>query len=78
MKKMAAKGYNAYYDGVVIHPYSDTSGGVIKDDDPEFYEKVLGRSQQHNMARVKKLVDAMNQYASDVTRTVGEENVVEK
>ena len=63
VKKMAAKGYNAYYDGVVIHPYSDTSGGVIKDDDPEFYEKVLGRSQQHNMSRVKNLVDAMNQYA---------------
>lgn len=63
VKKMAEKGYNAYYDGVVIHPYSDTNGGVIKDDDPEFYEKVLGRSQQHNMSRVKNLVDAMNQYA---------------
>ena len=63
VKKMAEKGYNAYYDGVVIHPYSDTNGGVIKDDDPEFYEKVLGRSQQHNMSRVKDLVDAMNQYA---------------
>ena len=63
VKKMAEKGYNAYYDGVVIHPYSDTSGGLIKDDDPEFYEKVLGRSQQHNMSRVKNLVDAMNQYA---------------
>ena len=63
VKKMAAKGYNAYYDGVVIHPYSDTNGGVIADNDPEFYEKVLGRSQQHNMSRVKNLVDAMNQYA---------------
>ena len=63
VKKMAEKGYNAYYDGVVIHPYSDTSGGLIKDDDPEFYEKVLGRSQEHNMSRVKNLVDAMNQYA---------------
>ncbi len=63
VKKMAEKGYNAYYDGVVIHPYSDTNGGLIKDDDPEFYEKVLGRSQEHNMSRVKNLVDAMNQYA---------------
>ncbi len=66
VKKMAAKGYNAYYDGVVIHPYSDTNGGVIADNDPEFYEKVLGRSQQHNMSRVKNLVDAMNQYAPDM------------
>ncbi len=63
VKKMAAKDYNKYYDGVVIHPYSDTNGGVIADNDPEFYEKVLGRSQQHNMSRVKNLVDAMNQYA---------------
>ena len=63
VQKMAAKGYNAYYDGVVIHPYSDTNGGVIADNDPEFYEKVLGRSQQHNMSRVKKLTDAMKQYA---------------
>ena len=29
VQKMAQKGYNNYYDGVVIHPYSDTSGGVI-------------------------------------------------
>ena len=63
VQKMAQKGYNNYYDGVVIHPYSDTSGGVIADNDPEFYEKVLGRSLQYNMPRVKALVDAMNQYA---------------
>lgn len=63
VQKMAQKGYNNYYDGVVIHPYSDTSGGAIADNDPEFYEKVLGRSLQYNMPRVKALVDAMNQYA---------------
>ena len=52
VKKMAEKGYNAYYDGVVIHPYSDTSGGLIKDDDPEFYEKVLWTFPRSTICRV--------------------------
>ncbi len=52
------------YDGAVIHPYSETSPNydyVISEDDPLFYEKVLGRSLQHNMTRVQELKDLMGE-----------------
>lgn len=52
------------YDGIVIHPYSETNsnnGGYLKveDDDPEFYEKMLGRSLQYNITRVQALSDKL-------------------
>lgn len=56
------------YDGAVIHPYSETNQAgngsehayiKINDDDPEFYEKLLGRSLQHNIARVRDLTSRM-------------------
>lgn len=50
------------YDGAVIHPYSETSGGYdypISESDPLFYEKVLGRSLEHNMSRVQELKELM-------------------
>ncbi len=54
------------YDGAVIHPYSETNanGGsyiYIDENDPEFYEKVLGRSLEHNMTRVRELIDLMGE-----------------
>ncbi len=54
------------YDGVVIHPYSETSGTGngyihIPEDDPEFYEKMLGRSLEHNISRVQNLKELMGE-----------------
>lgn len=52
------------YDGAVIHPYSETSPGYdypISESDPLFYEKVLGRSLEHNMTRVQELKDLMGE-----------------
>lgn len=50
------------YDGAVIHPYSETSANYdypISESDPLFYEKVLGRSLEHNMSRVQELKELM-------------------
>ena len=62
----ALKAAGNKYDGAVIHPYSETSGtggGYINipEDDPQFYEKVLGRSLEHNMSRVSELVGLMGE-----------------
>lgn len=62
----ALKNAGNHYDGAVIHPYSETSasgGGYVKieDNDPEFYEKLLGRSLEHNMTRVQALKDRMGE-----------------
>lgn len=58
----ALKNAGNKYDGAVIHPYSETSGGydyVISESNPLFYEEVLGRSLEHNMTRVQELIDRM-------------------
>lgn len=57
---MNRKGYNEFYDGIVIHPYSDNG---IDADDSEFYEKVLGRSLEHNVTRVRNLINVMEENA---------------
>ena len=62
---MKERGYNEYYDGVVIHPYSDNG---IDADDPEFYEKVLGRSLEYNMTRVESLVNRMETAAPGMNK----------
>lgn len=62
----ALKDAGNQYDGAVIHPYSETSGSGggyinIPENDPEFYEKLLGRSQEHNISRVKELKELMGE-----------------
>ena len=54
------------YDGAVIHPYSETSGSgggyiQISETDPLFYEKLLGRSLEHNISRVNELIASMGE-----------------
>lgn len=54
------------YDGAVIHPYSETSGSGggyinISETDPLFYEKLLGRSLEHNISRVEELIASMGE-----------------
>ena len=64
---MKEKGYNEYYDGVVIHPYSDSTN-LITQDDPMFYEKILGRSLDYNITRVQALVDRMEAAAPGMNK----------
>lgn len=62
----ALKNAGNKYDGAVIHPYSETSGSGggyinISETDPLFYEKLLGRSLEHNISRVKELIESMGE-----------------
>ncbi len=55
--------YNDYYDGIVIHPYSDNHvGGNGNINSPSFFKDVLVRSQSYNMTRVQTLVNNLSKY----------------
>lgn len=66
-KKAGANG--GKFDGIAVHPYSYTKG-QIKDDDPQFYEKILSVIDTNVQKSIKASLDPLNKYYPDGSKEV--------